>query len=175
MTTEPAQGAEAEDVPGAEPSVPAVRAIKRGLERFHYIAAIGAIAALLLSLVTFLWALNKAWLFFRLLTESENSDAALVKLFESMDAILIATVMLVVGYGLWELFVGDLELPPSLTTLSFDHLKGRVAGTLLLVMVVRFLEVLVTRPESDVLLATGVSVTLIGALLFTFSNWHRTH
>ncbi|MCC2594003.1 YqhA family protein [Tessaracoccus sp. OS52] len=173
MNTEPTHRDEAE-APGVGPSMRGAGAMKRGLELFRYIAAIGAVTALLLSVTTYLWALSKALLFVEtLLTASTNPDAALVKLYESVDSILIATVMLIVGYGLWELFVGDLNLPPSLTTLSFDHLKGRTAGTLLLVIVVRFLEVLVARPEPDELLAVGLSVTLIGALLFAFSNWHR--
>ncbi|WP_353080842.1 MULTISPECIES: YqhA family protein [Tessaracoccus] len=176
MKSEPAQRDEPEDRPGAGPSRTGAGAMKRGLELFRYVASIGAVTALLLSVATYLWALSKAFLFVEaLLTASTSPDAALVKLYESVDSILIATVLLIVGYGLWELFVGDLNLPPSLTTLSFDHLKGRTAGTLLLVMAVRFLEVIVARPEPDELLAVGVSVTLIGALLFAFANWQRPH
>lgn len=177
MKSEPAQRDEPEDRPGAGPSRTGAGAMKRGLELFRYVVSIGAVTALLLSVATYLWALSKAFLFVEALLTASTSppDAALVKLYESVDSILIATVLLIVGYGLWTLFVGDLNLPPSLTTLSFDHLKGRTAGTLLLVMAVRFLEVLVARPEPDELLAVGVSVTLIGALLFAFANWQRPH
>ncbi|WP_415973858.1 YqhA family protein [Rhodococcus sp. 077-4] len=145
------------------------------VEQVRFISIIGASTALLLSAVTYMWALAKGADFVRLLVvEGLSSDKALVKLFESIDSILIATVLLIVGFGLWELFVHDLDLPPSLTTTSFGQLKRQTAGTLLLVLVVRFLEVSITRPEPDQLIAQGVSTALVGGLLIVFATWHRS-
>ena len=76
----------------------------------------------------------------------------LVYLFESIDTVLAGVVLLQVGLGLWELCVGDLVLPESLATHTFDELEAKVAGTLVLVLVVRFLEELVQDPEPQQLL-----------------------
>ncbi len=65
-------------------------------------------------------------------------------------------VLLQVGLGPWELCVGDLVLPDSQATHTFDELEAKVAGTLVLVLVVRLLEVLVRSPAPDQLLASGV-------------------
>lgn len=46
----------------------------------------------------------------------------LVYLFESIDTVLAGVVLLQVGLGLWELCVGDLVLPESLATHTFDEL-----------------------------------------------------
>ena len=100
-----------------------------------------------------------------------SSENALVYLFESIDTILAGVVLLQVGLGLWELCVGDLVLPDSLATHTFDELEAKVAGTLVLVLVVRFLEVLVQSPEPEQLLASGVSITLVGGLLVVFMRW----
>lgn len=145
------------------------------VEKVRFMSIVGASTALLLSAVTYMWALAKGVDFVRLLiVEGLSSDKALVKLFESIDSILIATVLLIVGFGLWELFVHDLDLPPSLTTTSFGQLKRQTAGTLLLVLVVRFLEVSITRPEPDELIAQSVSTALVGGLLIVFATWHRS-
>lgn len=144
------------------------------VEHVRFVSTIGAATALLLSAVTYIWALAKGVDFVRLLlVEGLSSDKALVKLFESIDSILIATVLMIVGLGLWELFVHDLDLPPALTTTSFGQLKRQTAGTLLLVLVVRFLEISITRPAPDELMAQGVTTALVGGLLLVFAYWHR--
>lgn len=134
---------------------------------------IGAVTSLVLSGVSFVWAAVKSVAFvLALLGVGKGSeDIALVKLFQAIDVILIGTVLLLIGLGLWELFIGDLDLPPSLTVASFDDLKAKIATTLLLVLVVRFLESLVSRPGSTELLELGIAVTLVGALLLVFANW----
>jgi uncharacterized membrane protein YqhA len=144
------------------------------LESARYLVVIGSVTSLALAAITFTWAVVKAGAFaVGLITGSTSEDAALVKLFESIDTLLLGTVLLVIGLGLWELFVGDLRLPPALTMSSFDDLKAKVATTLLMVLVVRFLEALVSRPASDQLLELGIAVTLVGGLLLVFANWRH--
>ncbi|HEY9564362.1 MAG TPA: YqhA family protein [Nocardioides sp.] len=89
------------------------------------------------------------------------------------NTILAGVVLLQVGLGLWELCVGDLALPESLATHTFDELEAKVPGTLVLVLVVRFLEELVQDPEPQQLLATGIAVTLVGGLLVLVMRWRH--
>lgn len=86
---------------------------------------------------------------------------------------LIGTVLLIIGVGLWELFIADLDLPPALTMSSFDDLKAKVATTLVLVLVVGFLESLVRQPMHSELMELGIAVTLVGGLLLVYANWRR--
>jgi len=78
-----------------------------------------------------------------------------------------------VAVGLWELFIGDLRLPPALTMTSFDDLKAKIATTLILVLAVRFLEALVAGTEGSDLLELGAALTLVGGLLLVLANWRR--
>jgi uncharacterized membrane protein YqhA len=150
------------------------RGLSAVLESSRFLVAIGSLTSLLLGAACFVWALVKGVAFVRLLLRGgRGEDLALVKLFESIDVILIGTVLLMIGLGLWELFIGDLDLPPSLTTDSFDDLKAKIATTLMLVLVVRFLELIVSRPAADELLQFGAAVTLVGGLLLVFARWRR--
>ena len=145
------------------------------LERSRYVVAVGSITSLLLALVSFGWAAVKgAGFAAAIVTGKGDEDGTLVKLFESIDTVLIGTVLLTIGLGLWELFVGDLDLPPSLTIATFDDLKAKVATTLLLVLVVRFLESMVRNPAGEQILELGAAVTLVGGLLLVFARWKPT-
>lgn len=144
------------------------------LERARFIVAVGSLTSLVLALASFGWAAVKAGQFVHLLlTAGSDADTPLIKLFESVDTVLIGTVLLIIGVGLWELFIHDLDLPPALTMASFDDLKAKVATTLILVLVVRFLESLVRQPTHAELMELGVAVTLVGGLLLVYANWKR--
>ena len=80
-------------------------------------------------------------------------------------------MLLQVGLGMWELCISDLDLPPALTTESFDALKSKVAATLVLVLAVRFLEELVRRPPGDHLLSYAAAIVAVGTLLVVFARW----
>lgn len=161
------------DDPASGPSdvtKPAV--LRRGLEMARYLVAGGSLTVLIVCAATFVWAGIKAVRFVQAAASSASlSKGALVYLFECIDTILIGVVLLQVGLGLWELCVGDLALPESLTAHTFDGLEAKVASTLVLVLVVRFLEVLVQSPSPETLVATAVSVSLIGGLLVVFARW----
>jgi len=160
------------DEPGQAP--PRSRAASV-LDGARYFAVIGAATALVLSAASYAWSIAKAVSFVdSLLGGSSEDDVALVKLFAAVDVILIGTVMLIIGLGLWELFVHDLDVPPALSTTSFDDLKAKIATTLVLVLVVQFLENLVQQPTADELLKRGVAVTLVGLLLVVFARWRPT-
>lgn len=153
---------------GAGPPSP----LDRFLEGSRFVVVIGATTAIVLAVASFAWSIVKAFAFVGLLFDgSRAEDAALVKLFQAVDVILIGTVMLILGLGLWELFVKDLDLPPALTTSSFDDLKAKIATTLVLVLVVQFLERFVQQARADDVLELGAAATLVGGLLVVYARW----
>lgn len=146
------------------------RVLRKALEATRWLGALGAIISLLLSATALIWATIKA-IFFIVAIGTGTSEQTLVLLFESVDTILVGTVLLQLGVGLWELSIGGLDLPPALSTDSFESLKAKVAATLVLVLAVRFLEELVRRPEGSQLLAYGIATAVVGSMLLVFSRW----
>lgn len=158
-----------EHAPRTEPGGP----LRHALEATRYLVVVGAATSLLLAAATYVWSIAKAVSFVdSLLGGTAEEDEALVKLFAAVDVVLIGTVLLIIGLGLWELFVDDLVLPAALTTSTFDDLKAKIATTLVLVLVVQFLESMVKRPDADALMQQGIAVALVGGLLVLFANWH---
>ena len=148
--------------------------LNRLIERSRFLVVFGSLTGLVLAVASFSWAFVKALTVVRdLLPGGRTDEFALVKLFESMDVVLTGTVLLIISVGLWDLFIADLRLPPALTMKSLDDLKAKVATTLLLVLVVRFLEIFVSGTDTGKVLELAVAVTLVGSLLMVFANWRR--
>ena len=53
----------------------------------------------------------------------------IVEVLTAVDAILLGTVLLVIGYGLYELFIdADLDVPQWLRVYDLDDLKSKLIG-----------------------------------------------
>ena len=70
----------------------------------------------------------------------------IVDVLTAVDAILLGTVLLVIGYGLYELFVDtEVDVPPWLEIRDLDDLKSKLIGVVVAIIAVVFVGVLVDR------------------------------
>jgi uncharacterized membrane protein YqhA len=68
----------------------------------------------------------------------------IVEVLTAVDAILLGTVLLVIGYGLYELFVDTrLEVPEWLEVRDLDDLKSKLIGVVVAIIAVVFVGVFV--------------------------------
>jgi hypothetical protein len=68
----------------------------------------------------------------------------IVAILTSIDSILLGTVLLVIGYGLYELFVDtNLEIPEWLEINTLDDLKAKLTGVIVAIIAVVFVGLLV--------------------------------
>jgi len=95
-------------------------------------------------------------------------DAA-ISFLEIADIVLLATVILVIGLGLYELFISQLNLPGWLLIRNLDDLKDKLVGTVVVVISILFLGAVVNNIPN--LLPFGASVALVIVALAIFSNW----
>lgn len=95
-------------------------------------------------------------------------DAA-ISFLEIADIVLLATVILVIGLGLYELFISQLNLPGWLLIRNLDDLKDKLIGTVVAVISILFLGAVVNNIPN--LLQFGASVALVIVALAIFSNW----
>jgi len=95
-----------------------------------------------------------------------------VAILTSVDAILLGTVLLVIGYGLYELFIDtNLEVPDWLEINTLDDLKAKLIGVVVAIIAVIFVGVLVdTKSPNEVLyygVGAGAVVLALAAFRFT--------
>ena len=106
--------------------------------------------------------------------QSVTSDIYLkdtiVEVLTAVDAILLGTVLLVIGYGLYELFVDtDIPVPAWLQVRDLDDLKSKLIGVVVAIIAVVFVGVFVDSNRADEVLAYGLGAGALVAGLAVFS------
>jgi uncharacterized membrane protein YqhA len=106
--------------------------------------------------------------------QSVTSDIYLkdtiVDVLTAVDAILLGTVLLVIGYGLYELFVDtDIPVPDWLQVRDLDDLKSKLIGVVVAIIAVVFVGVFVDSNRADEVLAYGLGAGALVAGLAVFS------
>lgn len=97
----------------------------------------------------------------------------IVEVLTAVDAILLGTVLLVIGYGLYELFVDtDLEVPVWLEVKDLDDLKSKLIGVVVAIIAVIFVGVFVdTDRAADVVsYGLGAGALVTGLAIFAFAT-----
>ena len=96
-----------------------------------------------------------------------------VEVLTAIDAILLGTVLLVIGYGLYELFIDtDIDVPMWLRVEDLDDLKSKLIGVVVAIIAVVFVGVFVDSNRADDVIAYGVGAGALvaGLALFAFAT-----
>jgi uncharacterized membrane protein YqhA len=100
---------------------------------------------------------------------SKGAKLLALSFIEIVDLFLLGTVLLMIGLGLYELFIdANLELPEWLQIRTFDDLKYKLVGVVIVVLGVMFLGLVVGWDGSRELLGIGTAIALVIAALTYF-------
>ncbi len=130
------------------------------------------IASLVLSATLFLAGLVRTGLIvfdavLKINSSKIAKDMAIASI-ELADLFLMATAMYIVGIGLYELFIGSVDLPDWLLISSLDDLKEKLINVVVVVLAVSFLAQIATWDGQTNLLPYGVAIALVIAALTAF-------
>jgi uncharacterized membrane protein YqhA len=106
-------------------------------------------------------------------TNSTKLKITIVDVLTAVDAILLGTVLLVIGYGLYELFINeDLKVPVWLQVHDLDDLKSKLIGVVVAIVAVIFVGVFVDVNRSKDVIAYGVGAGALvtGLAVFAFAT-----
>jgi uncharacterized membrane protein YqhA len=123
--------------------------MKTLLEQSKYLTLIAVIACLVASVAAYgvgVWRTVEVVAGF--LTNFRGVTYAIVAFIELTDIFLIATSLLIFAVALYELFIGELNLPDWLVVHHFTDLKDKLSGVVVLVMAVSFLKFLLDSKNS---------------------------
>lgn len=141
---------------------------QRLFNRARYLVLVAVLGLSVTMIAAFIWALAKSGkLIVDLLDGGWQDDSKVVDLLEVIDAYLLAVVLLIVVVGLFELFVGTLDVPDWLHARSLEQLKKSIIDVLILFLGVKGVEGLLGSEDPlDALKFTAAVAVLIGALTF---------
>ena len=97
----------------------------------------------------------------------------IVEVLTAIDAILLGTVLLVIGYGLYELFIdADIEVPQWLRVNNLDDLKSKLIGVVVAIIAVVYVGVFVDSNRSSDVISYGVGAGALvaGLAIFAFAT-----
>ena len=148
--------------------------MRRLIELSRFAVAIPAVTSIIASFVLMgigVWEVVMSIV--HLIDTSVSIKLTVVAILTAVDTFLLATVLLVIGYGLYELFVdNEVKLPEWLEIRSLDDLKTKLIGVIVAVLAVVFLGALVDRSDANsvMLLGAGVGAVVVGLAAFTFAT-----
>ena len=105
--------------------------------------------------------------------KQEPLKDTVVAILTSVDAILLGTVLLVIGYGLYELFIDtNLEVPDWLEINTLDDLKAKLIGVVVAIIAVIFVGVLVDAksPSEVMYYGAGAGAVVLALAAFSFTS-----
>jgi len=139
------------------------------IEKSRYLAIIGVISLLIAAVAAFAWGTLKTAQTVMLVIESRGLDTGItVQFIEIVDGFLIATAILIFTVSLYELFIGEIDVPEWMLAHDLYELKGKLSSMIVLVMAVKFLEKLVDAEDANELLLRGLATAVVSAVLIAF-------
>jgi uncharacterized membrane protein YqhA len=148
--------------------------IKKILELTRYAVVIPAVAAILGALLLMVQgSIEMLVVVSEAIFDGSSLKQSIVDVLTAVDAILLGTVLLVIGYGLYELFVDtEIKVPTWLRVDDLDDLKSKLIGVVVAIIAVVFVGIFVDANRADEIIEYGVGAgALVAALaLFAFTT-----
>lgn len=120
---------------------------------------------------TFGWGLARAIeMVGDLLGGAWRGDGPIVDLLKVIDLFLLGTVQLITVFGLYELFIGDLDVPEPLRIRSLGELKHALIEVFVVFLAVKFIEKLIQVDDPGKALRYAGAVALVIGALAVFAN-----
>ncbi len=156
--------------------------LERAMWSFRFVILVAVFALLLSSLVAFYLGVNSTYKAFSEITGAAHSEkgikanAVIVYLISSIDEFLLGIIMIIIAFGIYELFIskidfadeGKLLYPKWLTFHSLEELKAVLTKVIIIILMVYFFKSVVmmefTTPLSILFLAAGI-------ILIAFANY----
>jgi uncharacterized membrane protein YqhA len=144
--------------------------MKTLFEKSRYLSLIAVLSLLLAALTSFVWGaiktINAITIVFT--TAGQNKLISLY-LIQLIDYSLIAIAMLIFAFSIYELFIGELDLPEWIVAHNLHDLKARLSSLAILVLAMKFVEKVFEGQDSLQTLYLGLAIAAVSAALIAFS------
>lgn len=143
-----------------------ISSVGRAVGTIRYLAILAVAGLTVTTLATSWISLGKTIELIRAIVDGTTStDLLIVKVLVTIDGYLLAVVQLIVAMGLYELFIGQVDVPKWLDVRSLDDLKKPIVDVLIVFLSVNAIEsFLVASTSSDAMERSIAAAALIGAL-----------
>ena len=139
------------------------------IEKSKYLVLIAVASSLLASAIAFVLGLVKTLsVIMNLVISYGKAPFVAIELIELMDIFLIATVLFIFALGMYELFIGSVNLPEWLIIRNLHDLKVKLSSVIILVMSITFLKHLVEWVDPQGTFYFGLAIAVVTVSLIAF-------
>lgn len=152
--------------------------LKTLLENSKYLIVVVILASLAATGLALVWGLYETFNVVNgLLTNYKSPSSTIASFVQLMDIFLVVAVLYIFTVTLYELFIGELNLPAWLNIHSFDQLKAILGNMVILIAAVSFLKYFLERndPVSTLLYALAVAVVSFALILYRRHGPDESH
>ena len=144
----------------------------RLIGNLRYLVIVAVVGIALQAIATFGWAvwITGDFIYDLLSSTAWRQDDTIVELLQVLDLYLIGTVLLITAIGLYELFIGAVQLPEWLVIRSLSDLKTKIVEVIVLVIGIKFVEKLVTVKDPIDVLWYGLGSAAVMAVLIGWNS-----
>lgn len=152
------------------------------LWNLRYVVILAVILSVLASITLFVigsWDIMHSIVFQNPLTNNNvnHNNDLLFKIISSIDLFLIGIVLLIFGFGVYELFISEIDIArdkfadSTLKINSLDQLKNKIIKVVIIVLIVKFFEKILqltpnfNTPQDLLLLSLSILAICIGFYL----------
>lgn len=143
--------------------------MKKLLENSKYLILVVILASLFATMVAVLWGLYEtALMIYNLLTQYKGASSTVASYVQLMDNFLLIAVLYVFTVAIYELFIGELDLPKWLQIHNFDQLKSILSNLIVLIGAVSFLKYFLERNDPVSTLLYGLAFGIVAYVLILY-------
>ena len=151
------------------------------LWNLRYVVILAVILSVLASITLFVigsWDILHSIVFQNPLTNNiSHNNNLLFKIISSIDLFLIGIVLLIFGFGVYELFISEIDIArdkfadSTLKINSLDQLKNKIIKVVIIVLIVKFFEKILkltpnfNTPQDLLLLSVSILAICLGFYL----------
>ena len=145
--------------------------MKKILEKSYLLVNIATFSLLITVFFSFAWGMTKAFKSISVIIQSYGQERLItLYLIQVIDSFLISVIILIFTVSIHELFIGELKVPECMKADNLDELKRKLSNMVVLVVVIKFVEKLVSweEPQATLLYACSTFIICIPLILLAF-------
>lgn len=149
--------------------------MKKLLETSKYSILVIVVVSLVATVLAVMWGVYEAALaIYNLFSQYKSASTTIVSFIQLMDIFLLVAVLYIFTVAMYELFIGELDLPKWLVIHNFDELKTILSNLIILIGAVSFLKYFIERNDPISTLLYGLAVGIVSYVLILYRN-HGNH
>ena len=143
--------------------------MKKILESSRYLDLVVVVSSLVATILSVIWGIYElAIVIYNLITHYKDTSSTIVSLIQLMDIFLLVAVLYIFTVAMYELFIGELDLPEWLVIHNFDELKTILSNLIVLISAVSFLKYFLERNDPASTLLYGLAVAIVSYVLILY-------